>query len=73
MDNKKLIKRVLGKEDGYYTDNYVENIFPKQYRLIEKIYHYLGKEEFSELCNMIDESGMDAFRMISYFERGKDN
>lgn len=73
MDNKELIKRVLGKEDGYYTDNYVENIFPKQYKLIEKIYNYLGKEEFGELCNMIDESYMDAFRMISYFERGKDN
>ena len=68
MDNKELIKRVLGREDGYYTDNYLENIFPRQYTLIEKIYNYLGKEEFSELYNMIDESCMDAFRMISYFE-----
>lgn len=68
MDNKELIKRVLGREDGYYTDNYVENIFPRQYTLIEKIYNYLSKEEFSELYNMIDESCMDAFRMISYFE-----
>ena len=72
MENKELIKRVLGREDGYYTDNYVENIFLKQYKLIEKIYNYLDKEEFSELYNMIDESCMDTFRMISYFECGKD-
>jgi len=73
MDNKELIKRVLGREDGYYTDDYVENKFPRQYKLMEKICNYLDKEEFSELYNMIDESGMDAFRMISYFEDNSNN
>lgn len=71
MDNKELIKRVLGREDGYYTDDYVENKFPKQYKLMEKIYNYLDKKEFSELYNMSNENHLDFFKMIKYFERDK--
>lgn len=73
MNNKELIEKVLGRTSDYYTDNYVEYGFPKQYKLIEKIYNSLGEEEFSELYNMMNENHIDFFRIVNYFEYEKES
>lgn len=73
MDNKELIEKVLGRSADYFTDNHVENQFPREYELVEKIYKFLSADEFSTLYDMMNENDMNLFRILNYFQYEKEN
>lgn len=73
MSNKELIEKVLGRSAEDYTDNYVENQFPREYELVEKIYNFLGEDELSKLYDMMNENHMDFLRIVNYFAYENEN
>lgn len=73
MNKKELIEKVLGRSADYFTDNYVENQFPREYELVEKIYEFLGVDEFTILYDMMNENDMNLFRILNYFQYEKEN
>ena len=65
MDKYQILREVLGvKEDGYYTEEYINQLESK-FKLLVDLKDIYSKE-FDELYDMINEEFRETLRMISY-------
>ena len=67
MDKYKILREVLGvKEDGYYTEEYINQLESK-FKLLVDLKDIYSKE-FDELYDMLNEEFRETFRMLSYLK-----
>ena len=65
MDKYQILREVLGvKEDGYYTEEYINQLESK-FKLLVDLKDIYSKE-FNELYDMINEEFRETLRMLSY-------
>ena len=67
MDKYQILREVLGvKEDGYYTEEYINQLESKFKLLVDLKDTY--SKEFDELYDMLNEEFRETFRMLSYLK-----
>ena len=67
MDKEQILREVLGvKEDGYYTEEYINQLESK-FKLLVDLKDIYSKE-FDELYDMLNEEFRETFRMLSYLK-----
>ena len=65
MDKYQILREVLGvKEDGYYTEEYINQLESK-FKLLVDLKDTAG-EDFNKLYDMLNEEFRETLRMISY-------
>ena len=65
MDKYQILREVLGvKEDGYYTEEYINQLESK-FKLLVDLKDIYSKE-FDELYDMLNEESRETLRMLSY-------
>ena len=65
MDKYQILREVLGvKEDGYYTEEYINQLESK-FKLLGNLKDTAG-EDFNKLYDMLNEEFREIFRMLSY-------
>ena len=65
MDKYQILREVLGvKEDGYYTEEYINQLESK-FKLLVDLKDTAG-EDFNKLYDMLNEEFREIFSMLSY-------
>ena len=65
MDKYQILREVLGvKEDGYYTEEYINQLESKFKLLVDLKDIY--SEDFNKLYDMLNEEFRETLRMLSY-------
>ena len=65
MDKYQILREVLGvKEDGYYTEEYINQLESK-FKLLVDLKDTAG-EDLNKLYDMLNEEFRETFRMLSY-------
>ena len=68
MDKYQILREVLGvKEDGYYTEEYINQLESKfkKFKLLVDLKDTAG-EDFNKLYDMLNEEFRETLRMLSY-------
>ena len=66
MDKYQILREVLGvKEDGYYTEEYINQLESK-FKLLVDLKAIKDGEDFNKLYDMLNEEFRETLRMLSY-------
>lgn len=68
---KYLLENILNKPCDYYVNEYVEEEFEREYKLISKLKCILTRDEFTLLHRMCMEEEYELYKLVDHFNKSK--